>query len=52
MINELEIRTTNFMSLHKLFDFLQPSKLKDITNDELDIHIINKCLILYLPFTI
>jgi len=38
MINELEIRTTNFTSLHKLFDFLQPSKLKDITNDELDIH--------------
>ncbi|KAL4131264.1 hypothetical protein QTP88_008601 [Uroleucon formosanum] len=38
MINELEIKTTNFTSLHKLFDFLQPSKLKDITNDELDIH--------------
>ncbi|KAL4149938.1 hypothetical protein QTP88_003789 [Uroleucon formosanum] len=35
MINELEIRTTNFTSLHKLFDFLQPSKLKDITNDEM-----------------
>jgi len=34
MINELEIRTTNCTSLHKLFDFLQPSKLKDITNDE------------------
>lgn len=37
MINELEIRTTNFMSLHKLFDFLQSSQLKDITNEELDL---------------
>jgi len=40
MINELEIRTTNFTSLHKLIDFLQLSNLKDITNDELDILIL------------
>jgi len=33
MINELEIRTTYFMSLLTLFDFLQSCKLKDITND-------------------
>lgn len=34
MINELQILTANFTSLHKLFDFLQPCKLKSITYEE------------------